>query len=161
MGAKIDKITPLFANPTMRLTTLKLLIFPLGNLWLCLNLERVRKIIPRPEIAKGRQEYLGICYFEAQEVTVIDLYQKVLGTELPQGKSYLIVVQCRKGLYGLTVGSLPLMKDVASDQLHPLPPEYRERDTLRIASHMMQFKLHGDKATTIFLLDEDRLIEMI
>lgn len=145
----------------MRLTTLKLLIFPLGNLWLSLNLERVKKIIPRPEITKGSQKYLGVCYFENQEVTVIDLYQKVLGGELPSGKSYLIVVQSSKGLYGLSVGNLPIMRDVPSDQLHPVPAEYRERDTLQIASHMMQLQLQANQTATVFLLDENRLIEMI
>ncbi len=145
----------------MRLTTLKLLIFPLGNLWLSLNLERVKKIIPRPEITKGRQKYLGVCYFENQEVTVIDLYQKVLGGELPSGKSYLIVVQSPKGLYGLSVGNLPIMRDVPSDQLHPVPAEYRERDTLQIASHMMQIQLQANQTATVFLLDENRLIEMV
>ncbi len=145
----------------MRLTSLKLLIFPLGNLWLSLPLEGVRKVIPRPEIIKGRQKYLGLCYFEDQEVTVIDLHQKILEEEFLSGKSYLIVVHSPKGLYGITVANLPVMRDVALEQLHPVPAEYRERDTLRIASHMMQVNLKPDKAETVFLLDENRLIEMI
>lgn len=145
----------------MRLTTFKLLIFPVGNLWLSLALEGVKKVIPRPEIVKGRQAYLGLCYFENQEVTVIDLSQKVLGQALESGKSYLIVVQSPKGLYGITVSNLPLMRDVASNQLHPVPAEYRERDTLNIASHMVQISLQPNQTETVFLLDEKRLIELI
>ncbi|MFN3361491.1 MAG: chemotaxis protein CheW [Pseudanabaenaceae cyanobacterium] len=145
----------------MPLTTLKLLIFPIGNLWLSLNLQSVKKVIPRPEIVKGRQEYLGLCVFDNQEVTVIDLYQKVLGQGTPQGKSYLIVLESPKGWYGLTIGSLPLMRDVSANQLHPVPPEYRERDTLNIASHMVQLSLQPDKPVPVFLLDETRLLELI
>ncbi len=145
----------------MRLTTVKLLIFPVGNLWLSLALEGVKKVIPRPEIIKGRQPYLGLCYFENQEVTVIDLSQKILGQAFRSDKSYLIVVQSPKGLYGITVTKLPLMRDVPSNQLHPVPAEYRERDTLNIASHMLQVSLQPNQAETVFLLDEKRLIELI
>jgi chemotaxis signal transduction protein len=145
----------------MRLTTVKLLIFPVGNLWLSLALEGVKKVIPRPEIIKGRQPYLGLCYFENQEVTVIDLSQKILGQEFRSDKSYLIVVQSPKGLYGITVTKLPLMRDVPSNQLHSVPAEYRERDTLNIASHMLQVSLQPNQAETVFLLDEKRLIELI
>ncbi len=145
----------------MPLTIVKLLVFSVGNLWLSLNLEAVKKVIPRPEIVKGKQPYLGLCYFEDQEVTVIDLYQKVLGQDFQGGKSYLIIAQSPKGLYGITVGNLPIMRDVATDRLHPVPPEYRERDTLNIASHMAQINLSPNKTETVFLLDETRLIEMV
>ncbi|MCS6960743.1 MAG: chemotaxis protein CheW [Pseudanabaenaceae cyanobacterium SKYGB_i_bin29] len=145
----------------MPLANLKILIFPVGNLWLSLNLQSVKKVIPRPEIVKGKQEYLGLCVFDGQEVTVIDLYQKVLGQVSPQGKSYLIVLASPKGWYGLTVGSLPLMRDVPANQFHPVPPEYRERDTLNIASHVVQLPLQTDKPVPVFLLDENRLLELV
>jgi hypothetical protein len=44
------------------------------------------------------------------------------------------------------------MTKIPTQGLHPLPSDYRDRDTLGIASHVISMEYNGEQ-TTIFLLD--------
>jgi purine-binding chemotaxis protein CheW len=51
------------------------------------------------------------------------------------------------------------MKEIVSSTINPLPSDYRDRDTLGIASHMMQIPTDkGDQ--TVFLLDPERILDL-
>jgi purine-binding chemotaxis protein CheW len=41
-----------------------------------------------------------------------------------------------------------------------VPAEYRDRDTLGIASHMMQVSIKKSDPQTVFLLDSELLLKM-
>ncbi|CAN1212480.1 chemotaxis protein CheW [Tumidithrix helvetica PCC 7403] len=141
--------------------TLKILMFPLGNLFLAVKLEGVKKVIPMPAIAKSGNKLLGITNFEDQEIVVVDLHQKILNASNAIVSRYLIVVQSElEALYGIPVISLPEMLEVPLSMIHPIPDDYRNHDTLGIADRVTQISVMAE-TRTIFLLSSNSIINFI
>jgi len=141
--------------------TLKFLIFSMGNLNLAMGIDSVIRIIPLPKIHRSGNKLLGIATYEDQEVLVIDLYKRIYGQESSIGKGFLVIFAGIRSLYGITIAALPNVQDVPVDKLQPVPIEYRTRDTLGIASHMMQVPLKkSEELQTVFLLDAELLLKM-
>ncbi len=142
-------------------STLKVLAFPLGNLYLGLKLELVQKIIPTPEIFKSGQKPLGIAHFDDQEVVILDPYQKLYRCPNPHAASYMIIMQnAQQDLYGIPVTAVPTVRELPLSTLRLLPPAYRKGDTLGIASHVALVP-DGEKNWTIFVLDLDCLYSAV
>jgi len=139
--------------------TLKFLIFSMGDLNLAMGIDSVIRIIPLPKIHRSGDKLLGISTYEGREVLVIDLYKKIYGQEINLAKGFLVIFSGINSLYGITIATLPNVEDVPVQNLQPVPAEYRDRDTLGIASHMMQvsFKKFAEPQT-VFLLDIDLLL---
>jgi len=141
--------------------TLKFLIFSMGNLNLAMGIDSVIRIIPLPTIHRSGNKLLGIATYEDQEVLVIDLYKRIYGQESIIGKGFLVIFAGIRSLYGITIASLPNVQDVPVNNLQPVPFEYRARDTLGIASHIMQVPLKkSEELQTVFLLDAELLLKM-
>ena len=141
--------------------TLKFLIFSMGDLNLAMGIDSVVRIIPLPQIHRSGDKLLGITTYEDREVLVIDLYKKIYGQETNLAKGFLVIFAGKNSLYGITIANLPNVEDVPVQSLQPIPAEYRDRDTLGIASHMMQvsIKKFAD-LQTVFLLDAELLLKM-
>ncbi|MFM7887654.1 MAG: chemotaxis protein CheW [Pseudanabaena sp.] len=140
---------------------LKLLIFSMGNLNLAMRIDTVIRIIPLPKIHRSGNKLLGIATYEDQEVLVIDLYKRIYGQDSRLNKGFLVIFAGVRNLYGITIASLPNVQDVPVNSLQPVPLEYRARDTLGIASHIMQVPLKkSEELQTVFLLDTELLLEM-
>ena len=138
--------------------TLKFLIFAMGNLNLAMGIDSVIRIIPLPQIHRSGDKLLGIATYEDREVLVIDLYKKIYGKESAIAQGFLVIFAGRQSWYGVTIASLPNVQDVPLNILQPVPPEYRDRDTLGIASHKMQVSIRrAEQLQTVFLLDADLL----
>jgi chemotaxis signal transduction protein len=140
--------------------TLKFLIFSLGNLNLAMGIDSVVRIIPFPKIHRSGNKLLGITTYEDQEVLVIDLYKQIYNQETNLAKGFLVIFAGKHGLYGITITALPNVEDVPVHKLQPVPSEYRDRDTLGIASHMMQVSIKKSDPQTVFLLDSELLLKM-
>jgi chemotaxis signal transduction protein len=141
--------------------TLKFLIFSMGNLNLAMGIDSVIRIIPLPQIHRSGDKLLGITTYEDQEVLVIDLYKKIYGKEATISQGFLVIFAGLQSWYGITIASLPNVQDVPLNILQPVPPEYRDRDTLGIASHIMQVSIRkSEQLQTVFLLDADLLLRM-
>ncbi|MBD2177584.1 chemotaxis protein CheW [Pseudanabaena sp. FACHB-1998] len=141
--------------------TLKFLIFSMGNLHLAMGIDSVIRIIPLPQIHRSGDKLLGIATYEGREVLVIDLYKRIYGKESQISKGFLVIFAGRQSWYGITIASLPNVQDVPLSLLQPVPPEYRDRDTLGIASHMMQVSIRkSEQLQTVFLLDGELLLKM-
>jgi chemotaxis signal transduction protein len=140
--------------------TTKLLIFPVGKLYAAIPLDEVIKVIPTPEIFQSGEKTLGMTYFEGSEVLVVDLHREIFGSS-STARRYLIVLRGEaQELYGVPVAGLPIMKDVPLKNVHPIPSEYRDRDTLGVASHMVQIPINKE-VQTIFLLSSEKLLTII
>lgn len=137
----------------------KVMVFPLGDLFFGVRLEQVLKVVAMPNIFKSGEKLLGITSFEDQEVVVVDLYQEVFGRPLPKGQGFLLILDGKDNPYGITVASLPLLREVPYVDLHALPASYRNRDNLGIASHMFQLS-EQDTQKTVFLLDPELLFSI-
>jgi chemotaxis signal transduction protein len=149
----------MLTTKTERATT-KLLIFSIGKLYAAIPLDEVIKVIPIPEIFQSGDKTLGMTYFEGNEAIVVDLHREIFGGS-GLASRYLIVMQGEsEGFYGIPVSGLPLMKDVLLKAVHPIPSEYRDRDTLGVASHMVQIPV-GKEVQTIFLLSSEKLLTII
>jgi chemotaxis signal transduction protein len=140
--------------------TLKFLIFTMADLNLAIGIESVVRIIPLPKIHRSGDKLLGIANYEDQEVLVIDLYKRIYGQELNLAKGFLVIFAGQNSLYGITIATLPNVENVPVSILQPVPPAYRDRDTLGIASHTMQVSIKKSDPQTVFLLDSELLLKM-
>jgi chemotaxis signal transduction protein len=136
--------------------TLQVLVVPCQNLWLALQIEKVQKVIRIPEIYQGGEKTLGLAHFGDREAIIIDLHQKIYHIPNPGIERYLIVLQAHDHLFGIPAILLPTLIRIPKTELKPLPAEYRDRDTLGIASHLISIE-RGEQTQTLFVLDPDRL----
>ena len=125
-----------------KIATLKVLVFSLGHLYLAMRLEGVEKVIPMPEVIKSGAKSLGVTHFEDREAIVLDLYQTIYNRSATKGDGYLVMLQTDQNLYGITVPTLPMMKELPVADFHPVPTDYRDRDALGIADQMTQIALN-------------------
>jgi chemotaxis signal transduction protein len=144
-----------------KIATLRTLIFSVGELYLAVRLEGVKKVIPMPKIFKSGNKLLGITQADNQEVIVVDLYQRIYGQSATQTHGFLIVVQAENTLYGITAEVLPTMREIPLTEFHPVPPDYRDRDSLGIAEQMVQVTLDNKQVVTAFLLDPAHLRDLM
>ena len=144
-----------------KIATLKVLLFPLGHLYLAIRLEGVQKVIPMPTVIKSGAKPLGITYFENQEVIVLDLFQTIYNRSAQRGDGFLVMLQTEQNLYGITVPTLPIMKEVPIADFHPIPADFRDRDALGIADQMTQIFLSPTQEVTLLLLDPQRLLNLV
>ncbi|MGB8698482.1 MAG: chemotaxis protein CheW [Thermosynechococcaceae cyanobacterium] len=142
-------------------TALKILIFTVGDLHLGIRLDSVQKVVGMPSIVKSGNKFLGIAQIDGQELVVLDLFHNIYGYSANQQKGYFIVTKSDRQVYGIPTASLPTMKDIPATDFHPVPAEYRDRDTLGIAEQMAQVTLEKMQVATLFLLDPDRLMNLI
>jgi chemotaxis signal transduction protein len=141
--------------------TQKMLIFGLGHLSVAVKLDDAIKVIPIPEIFRSGDKTLGIANFEETEVLVVDLAHEIFGSASSNSGRYLVIMQGdRQDLFGVPVGSLPIMKEVALSAIRPIPSDYRDRDALGLASHMVQVP-SGDETQTAFLLSTEKLLTIV
>ena len=140
--------------------TLKFLIFTMGNLNLAMGIDSVVRIIPLPKIHRSGDKLLGITTYEDQEVLVIDLYKQIYNQKTNIDKGFLVIFAGKNSLYGITIATLPNVEDVPVSIVQPVSSEYRDRDTLGIASHMMQVSIKKSEPQTVFLLDSKLLLKM-
>jgi len=132
----------------------------MGNLNLAMGIDSVVRIIPLPKIYRSGDKLLGITTYEDQEVLVIDLYKQIYSQETNLTKGFLVIFAGKYSLYGITIAALPNVEDVPVNKLQPVSSEYRDRDTLGIASHMMQVSIKKSDPQTVFLLDSELLLKM-
>ena len=140
---------------------LKFLIFTMGNLNLAMGIDSVVRIIPLPKIHRSGDKLLGIAMYEDQEVLVIDLYKRIYNQEINITKGFLVIFAGKNSLCGITIDKLPNVEDVPLQSLQAVTSEYRDRDTLGIASHIMQVPIKKSEPQTVFLLDSELLLKMV
>jgi chemotaxis signal transduction protein len=141
--------------------TLKVLLFSLGHLYLAIRLEGVQKVIPMPEVIKSGAKRLGVAHFEDREAIVLDLFQTIYDRSATKGNGYLVVLETDQNLYGITVPTLPMMKEIPVADFRPVPADYRDRDALGIAEQMTQIALNPTQDVTVLLLDPQRLLNLV
>ena len=133
----------------------------MGNLNLAMGIDSVVRIIPLPKIHRSGDKLLGIAMYEDQEVLVIDLYKRIYNQEINITKGFLVIFAGKNSLCGITIDKLPNVEDVPLQSLQAVTPEYRDRDTLGIASHIMQVPIKKSEPQTVFLLDSELLLKMV
>lgn len=140
---------------------LKLVVFPVGQLNVAFAINYVQKVIKYTQIYSSGLTDIGIIHLDDQEITVIDLYQRLykkpfIPVENQEG--FLVVAKNTTGeSFAIVSLETPSLIDVDLANMRILPESYRQADTLKIASHVTVIP-QKDQALTVFLLDVDRLI---
>ncbi len=142
-------------------SSLKLVVFQIGKLTLSLPVEQVKKVTKYSQIHGSGLSYVNLTHLGEQEVTIIDLHQKIFKVsqnELSAEKGYFIITSDTNGdSLGIRVLQTPTLLDVPFSQIRILPISYRHADTLEIASHVAVIPQEDETLQTIFILDLDRL----
>jgi chemotaxis signal transduction protein len=142
-------------------TNLKLVVFPIGQLNVAFTINFVQKVIKYTHIYSSGLTDMGITHLEDQEITVIDLYQRLykkpfISQEDQEG--YLVIAKNTVGeIFAIVSMDTPSLIDVPLSEIRILPESYRQADTLKIASHVTVIP-QEDKLLTVFLLDVDSLV---
>ena len=149
---------------------IRLLVFSIDKLTLALPVHRVRKVTKYSPLYGSGLSHVNLTHFGNQELTVIDLHQKLFNCsqdDLNPDGGYFIVVKSDQTpnsdledeYLGIRAIDAPILMDVSFKHLRSLPKSYRYADTLEIASHVAI--IPGDdnsSSQTIFVLDLDCLI---
>ncbi|MGK7895985.1 MAG: chemotaxis protein CheW [Xenococcus sp. (in: cyanobacteria)] len=140
---------------------LKLVVFQVGKLTLSLPVEQVTKVTKYSLIHGSGLSHVNLAHLGNQEVTIIDLHQKLFKIsqdELSSEKGYFIITSNTTGdSLGIRVLQTPTLLDVPFSQIRILPISYRHADTLEVASHVAIIPQEDETLQTIFILDVDRL----
>lgn len=141
---------------------IKIVVFPIGKLTLGLPVEQVKKVIRKNKVHSSGLTHVYLAHIEEQEVTVIDLHEKLFKVSQSQSKDakeYLIVTKSFiNEPLGIVVMDTPILMDIPIAQIRTIPNTYRHADTLGIASHVAVIPQENDSSQTIFLLDLERLV---
>lgn len=141
--------------------TVRWIVFAVGPLQAALPIVAVQRVIRPTQVYGSGLTHFGLTHVGPEEVTVVDLHQKLLGQPLKaEGQpGYLVIVRVESGdLLGVPVSSAPELMDVPCSLVRQLPAPYRQADTLAIASQVAVVPTEAD-LKTIFLLDTDRLLD--
>ncbi|VEP14780.1 CheW-like protein [Hyella patelloides LEGE 07179] len=158
-------------------STIKLLVFSIGKLTLALPVEQVKRVTKYTPIHGSGMSYINLTHIGKQEVTVVDLHQKLFKIshdELTPDGGYFILTKSRpatiikngektthdfvKESIGIRVMEAPTLLDIALSDIRTLPSSYRYADTLEIASHVAVIAQDNQTSQTIFILDLEHLI---
>lgn len=141
---------------------LKVVVFTIGKLTLALPVAQVKKVIRKNTTYSSGLTHVHLAHIGKQEVTVIDLHQKIFkvsSNKLNNEKEYLIIT---KSLIdeplGIVVTETPILIDIPLAQIRTIPNTYRHADTLGIASHVAVISQENQSSQTIFILDLERLV---
>ena len=156
----IDSLESIVAKSSNAL--LKIVVFTIGKLTLALPVAQVKKVITKTTVYGSGITHVNLTHIGNQEVTVIDLHQKlfkVSQSELGKGKEYLIITKSSiDEPLGIVVTETPILMDIPLSQIRTIPNTYRHADTLGIASHVAVIPQENETAQTIFILDLERLV---
>ena len=140
---------------------LKIVVFNVGKLTLSLPVEQVKKVIKKSTVYGSGLTHVNLTHVEEQEVTVVDLHQKlfkVSPSESYNGKEYLIVTKSLSNEpLGIVVTKTPILMDIPLAKIRTVPNAYRHADTLGIASHVAVIPKDNGSPQTFFILDFERL----
>jgi chemotaxis signal transduction protein len=142
--------------PANTATSIKLIAFTIGKLNLAVRIDQVQKVVNLPTVHGSGLNPVGLTQVGDQEITVINLYQRLFRTEAaqsPVSHTFLVLVRTAAGeVLGIPVSETPLLLEVPMNLIRILPDSYRRADTLEIASHIMVVP-EGESTRTLFLLD--------
>ncbi len=144
-------------TPPVEGPVLKAIAFQVQQLHLAFFIEVVDKVLKPGPIYTSGLNPIGITQVDQQEITVVDLQQRLFQTSTLQGAEYLIVVRRATGeRYGVVSPTVPNLLEIPVSALQALPESYRQADTLGIASHVAILP-PSVGSLTLFLLDVNQL----
>jgi chemotaxis signal transduction protein len=147
-------------TPKVSIPQIKVLVLQVQDLKFAIPIELLVKVMRTPMVFKSGDKWMGMSQLEDEGLLIVDLYRKIYGVDNPKPMENLVIVrEVQDGvdrLLGIPVSLLPNLINVPADCLQALPEDYREHDSLGIASHMAILN-PNDPADSLFFLDPKRL----
>jgi chemotaxis signal transduction protein len=159
-------------TPKVFVPQIKALVIQIQDLKFAIPIELLVKVMRTPIVFKSGDKWMGMSQLDDEGLLIIDLYRKIYGTDNPKPMENLVIVRdvhdsahgsahgsahaSVDRLLGIPVSLLPTLISVPSDSLQALPEDYREYDSLGIASHMAILN-PADPTDSLFFLDPKRL----
>ena len=139
-------------------------IFPIGNLSCALPIAMVGKIVVTPKVECGGLQQVGVMDWEGQELTILDLHQRLFHRSLlqtinQQQKGYLVLTRNSQGeQFAIPCLAAPTITTVPPEQIRVLPESFRQADSLAIARYVAIVPGEDGQKKTVFLLDVDQIL---
>lgn len=122
---------------------LRAIVFEIDNYRFALPIDAVLKIVPCPPLSSPIQDGIGIADWEAQTITVIDLYQKFFqptaqnSQKSPYNNRFLILTMTQdREICGFAIDRSPTLMDIPLNDIRSVPLSYRQVAELGFVSHM-------------------------
>ena len=170
MNQQFFNVTNLEKKADTVISTVKLLVFSIGKLTLALPVDKVFKVTKYTPIYGSGMSYVNLAHIGKQEITVVDLHQKLFKIsqdELIGDGGYFVLTKSKQISYeetphtseilGIRVVQAPSLVEVPLSEIRTLPRSYRYADTLEIASHVAVIPQEDRTTQTIFILDLESL----
>ncbi len=143
------------SSPT-KTALIKLVAFEVGKLNLAVRIDQVQKVVNLPTVHGSGLNPVGLARVGDEEITVVDLAQRLFRTQTRQYAYLILVQQQGREVFGIPSAETPLLLEVPANLIRVLPASYRRADTLEIASHIAVIP-EAEGTRTLFLLDVDML----
>lgn len=139
------------------MSTLRILVLPMGSVNLGLSIDQIYRVMVYPEVFGQPGESLGLAQIEGQAVSVLDLHGEIAPRSPAILPNYLVLGLGKSGeRYGIPVAEAPSLVEVPLERVRRLPESYRRKVRLGIATHIVMVE-ENEQPLTIFLVDLDQL----
>lgn len=154
-------------NTTINQEGVRVIVFAIREYMFALPIEAVLKIVPCPPLNSPIKNGIGMVDWEAQTVTIIDLYQKFVNSALKESESeslfdprFLILTKTdREELCGFVIEKSPTLIDIPLNDIRSVPLSYRQVAELSFVSHMaILSNIESEKPFKVFLLGMSQII---
>jgi purine-binding chemotaxis protein CheW len=129
---------------------LRLVVFNVADYWLGIPIGSVIKVIPCPPIVSNNNQGIGMITMGHYSITVVDLHFRFTQEPLPSPQFLILTFTVRREIFAIPTDRVPGMVEIPLESIVPLPPSYRQVDTLGCTSHMAVLEQEG---ITVYLLD--------
>jgi purine-binding chemotaxis protein CheW len=134
----------------------KFIVFKIADYLLGLPIGNVLKVVNCPYTENNRLRTLGVVQLGHHMIRVLDFYQPLSPSDLPQllnELSFLVITRDAEGeLCGILVDEPPNLVELPPEMIRSLPKSDRHFSMFKMVSHAA-FISHKEATTTIFLLD--------
>jgi purine-binding chemotaxis protein CheW len=144
-------------------TTVKVVVFKMGDVSLALHVHSVAKVTPQTTVYGSGLHGVGLAHLGDREVTVVDLYERLFQSSSfnnALNSRYLMIVKNRHGeFFGIPVSEVPSLMEIPLSCIRVLPESYRNADIFGFATHVAVIPA-TEPPMTIFMLDVEQLLVM-
>ncbi|MDJ0716677.1 MAG: chemotaxis protein CheW [Prochloraceae cyanobacterium] len=157
------------SNTAIAPDSLRLIVFRILDYFFALPIEAVSNIVNCPPIDTTIQSGIGIVDVGGETITIVDLRHKFadslqaqpsLETSNLSQLRFLILMQTRTGEpFGIPVAKPPVLTDIPSNTIRPVPLSYRQVAGLSFVSHMAIVpEAQREQPLKIFLLGMEGIL---
>ncbi|WP_295616971.1 hypothetical protein [Chamaesiphon sp. GL140_3_metabinner_50] len=123
--------------------SIELVIFEIAEVSFGIPMTKINRIISNV--------FLGEDYSLTQDVEIVDLHQRLTGTEIANFNAIAIFTGTDGQLYGIQIETVPSLMTIPLDRIRTIPQQIRTNNPLGIASHIAMIS-NSQLELTIFIL---------